>query len=72
VHLGLKARVVEPPKSVEAPEPRYERYIMTYPSGVVLESFYPGGATLQEARVGHLYAVTEPVEDSRVALEAAP
>jgi hypothetical protein len=30
------------------------------------------GATLREARVGHLYAVTEPVEDSRVALEAAP
>jgi hypothetical protein len=48
------------------PEPRYERYTVRYPSGVVLKCFYPGGATLREAQVGHLYGVTEPVEDSRV------
>lgn len=45
----------------------YERFESHYPSGVVLEAFYPGGATLHEAQVGHLYAVTEPVEASRVA-----
>jgi hypothetical protein len=55
-----------------APEPRYERYTARYPSGVVLQCHYPGGATLQEARVGHLYAVVEAVEDSRVNLEATP
>jgi hypothetical protein len=63
--------VVDSASPDTAPELRYERYIMTYPSGVVLESFYPGGATLQEARVGHLYAVVEAVEDSRVRIEAA-
>ncbi|MGH8589172.1 MAG: hypothetical protein ACREXX_07485 [Gammaproteobacteria bacterium] len=45
------------------PAPRYERFIVTYMSGTVVEAFYPGGATLREVEVGHLSAVTvEPVE----------
>jgi hypothetical protein len=48
------------------PEPLYERFTVTYPSGTVLTSFYCGGVTLREARVAHPLAKVRPVEDSRV------
>jgi hypothetical protein len=48
------------------PEPRFENFTVAYESGTVIPSFYPGGATLREARVGHPLAVVEPVEDSQV------
>lgn len=49
------------------PEPRYERFALTYPSGTVIESFYAGGATRREVRVTHPMATVEPVEDSLAA-----
>lgn len=48
------------------PEPRYERYILEYPSGTVVIAFYAGGTTLGEVRVTHPLAVVEAVEASRV------
>ncbi|MGH8584639.1 MAG: hypothetical protein ACREWE_00090 [Gammaproteobacteria bacterium] len=48
------------------PAPRFERFTVTYPSGTVVASFYPGGALLEEARITHPLAVVEAVEDSRV------
>jgi hypothetical protein len=51
--------MTEPSSPDEALEPRYEHYSARYPSGVVLQCHYPGGVTLEEARVGHLYAVVE-------------
>ncbi|MGH8589437.1 MAG: hypothetical protein ACREXX_08925 [Gammaproteobacteria bacterium] len=44
------------------PEPRYERFAVTYPSGTVIESFYAGGTTLREVKVTHPMATVEPVE----------
>jgi hypothetical protein len=34
--------------------------------GTAIESFYPGGATLREAQVGHVHAEVEADEDSRI------
>jgi hypothetical protein len=46
--------------------PRYEWFHVTYPSGTVVMSFYPGGEPLEEVRVTHPMAVVEVVEDSLV------
>ncbi len=48
------------------PEPRYERFRLTYPSGTVIDSHYgrADGATLEEVRVTHPMATVEPVEAS--------
>jgi hypothetical protein len=52
---------------IPEPEPRYERFTVAYlESGTVIPSFYPGGATLTEVRVGHPLAQVEADEDSRV------
>ncbi|MGH7315687.1 MAG: hypothetical protein ACREJS_05435 [Candidatus Rokuibacteriota bacterium] len=48
------------------PVPQFERFTVTYPSGTVVASFYPGGAPLEEVRMTHPLAVVEAVEDSRV------
>jgi hypothetical protein len=50
----------------DSPEPLYERFLLAYPSGTVVPSFYAGGATLREARVSHPLAQVEVDEDSRV------
>jgi hypothetical protein len=50
------------------PEPRYERYRLTYPSGTVVNAYYAGGAPLEEVRVTHPLAIVEGVEDSRVSV----
>jgi hypothetical protein len=60
----------EPSTPDEATEPRFERFTITYASGTVIPSFYPGGATLTEAQVTHPTATVEPVSDSRVSGEA--
>jgi hypothetical protein len=52
----------------DTPEPRFERFTATYSSGTVIPSFYPGGVTLTEARVGHPLAVVEAVEASLVSV----
>lgn len=53
------------------PVPLYERFAVAYSaSDTVIESYYPGGATLREAQVGHPLAKVEPVEDSRVSFES--
>jgi hypothetical protein len=55
------------------PELRYERFTVAYSeSGTVIPSFYPGGVTLTEARVGHPLAKVEAVEDSRVTPPGSP
>jgi len=43
------------------PEPRYERFRITYPSGTVID-YYTDGSTLREAQVLHPLATVEPVE----------
>jgi hypothetical protein len=53
-------------------EPRFENFTVAYESGVVIEAYYPTGATLREARVGHPLAVVEAVEGSLVSVEATP
>jgi hypothetical protein len=50
----------------KAPEARYERFLCTFPSGTAIEAFYPTGATLREAQVGHALAKVAPVEESRI------
>jgi hypothetical protein len=55
-----------PPAAPDAPEPRFENFTVAYESGVVIEAYYPTGATLREARVGHVLATVEPVESSRI------
>ena len=52
------------------PVPLFERFTVTYQSGTVIPSFYPGGATLREAQVSHPLATVAAVEDSRVSVEA--
>jgi hypothetical protein len=47
-------------------EPRFENFTVAYESGVVIEAYYPTGATLREAQVGHVLAKVEPVDESRV------
>jgi hypothetical protein len=62
-----------PPAAPDAPEPRFENFTVAYSeSGTVIPSFYPGGATLTEARVGHPLAKVEADEASRVHAEATP
>lgn len=47
----------------DTPEPElFEWFSISYPSGTVVESFYPGGVTLREAQVGHRDAVVEAVD----------
>jgi hypothetical protein len=60
--------VGEPSTPDEAPEPRYERFLVRYPSGTVIESccFIGGGATLREVAVAHPLAVVAAIADSRV------
>lgn len=48
------------------PEPLYERFTLTYPSGTVIPTFYCGGAPLEEVRATHPLAVVKAIEDSRV------
>jgi hypothetical protein len=50
------------------PEPRYERFRITYPSGTALDSYClrEGGGTLREVQVEHPLAVVEADEDSLV------
>jgi len=48
--------------TTDTPEPLYEHFAVTYPSGTVIESYYPGGAMLQEVQVSHPMATVEPVE----------
>jgi len=55
--------------TTDAPEPLYERFTATYPSGTVIESYYAGGATLREVQVSHPMAGIDAVEDSRVSGE---
>jgi hypothetical protein len=49
-------------------EPRFERFLVRYPSGTVIESccFIGGGATLREVEVAHPLATVEADESSRV------
>jgi hypothetical protein len=52
-------------------EPRFENFTVAYSeSGTVIPSFYPGGVTLTEARVGHPLAKVKAIEESRI--EAPP
>lgn len=47
------------------PEPRYDRFIIPYPSGTVIEAFYAGGATLREVQVLHPMATVEVAEEGK-------
>jgi hypothetical protein len=55
-------------------EPRYERFLIRYPSGTVIESSWliEGGGTVQQVRLEHPLGVVEANEDSQVHVEAAP
>ncbi|MDQ3776257.1 MAG: hypothetical protein M3461_18820 [Pseudomonadota bacterium] len=44
------------------PVPHFECFRLVYPSGTVIESYYPGGATLREVQVTHPLAAVEVVE----------
>jgi hypothetical protein len=46
-------------------------FILTYPSGTVIPTFYCGGVTLAEVRVTHPLAKVKAVEDSRVELSGS-
>jgi hypothetical protein len=52
-----------------APEPRYGRFRITYPSGTVFDSYFlvGGGGTVRPVQVEHPLAKVDPVLDSRVA-----
>ena len=55
-----------------APEFRFERFCLAYPSGTVVMAFYGDGATLGEVRVTHPLAVVEAIEDSLVEARGNP
>jgi hypothetical protein len=59
---------------VEALEPRYRQFVVTYPSGTIIESAYPigHGGTVRDVALEHPMARVEPVEDSRVHVEVGP
>ncbi len=48
--------------NAETPAPRYEHFRLVYPSGTVVESYCPGGATLGEVRALHPMATVEVIE----------
>jgi hypothetical protein len=50
------------------PEPRYERFTVTYPSGTAIESYWciEGGGTVQQVRLEHPMALVEADIDSRI------
>jgi hypothetical protein len=52
-----------------APEFRFERFCLAYPSGTaVMAYYYGGGAAVGEVQASPLLVVVEAVEDSRVSL----
>jgi hypothetical protein len=54
------------------PEARYERFLVRYPSGTVIESHYliEGGGTLRAVRLEHPLGVVEADQDSLVSAGA--
>jgi hypothetical protein len=51
--------------TTDAPEPvpRFERFLIRYPSGTTFDSHWPGGATLREVELAHPMATVEVVEE---------
>ena len=59
-HDATKTMTTETPE----PAPRYERFLIRYPSGTTFDSHCPGGATLREVEVAHPMATVEVEEDA--------
>jgi hypothetical protein len=55
--------------TTDTPQPRFERFLIRYPSGTVIESCWllESGGTVQQVRMEHPLATVEAIEGSRVA-----
>jgi hypothetical protein len=60
--------MVESSTPIEAPEPRYGAFRITFPTGTALDSYWliEGGGTLRQVQVEHPLAAVEADENSRV------